>query len=174
MKALILKAPLLAGLALMLAGCLGYHLRGTAGSLPPQIKTVSVPMFKNLTTRFELDLKLTQSVINELVVRGRVEVAADEAKADAVLNGEILSFAVQPVAFSGQASADRYNIVVVARISLRDRVNNRVLFSNPAYQYIEEYEVPQGRDFESMETEALNKVADKFARSLIIAILEGF
>jgi len=174
MNAPRLKVALLAGLALFLAGRCGYHLRGTGGFLPAHIKTVSVPMFKNLTTRFELDLKLTQSVINELVARGRIEVAADVDRADAVLSGEILTFTVQPMAFSGQATADRYNIVVVARIVLRDRVEKRVLFSNPSYQYIEEYEVPQGSDFESMETEALNKVAEKFARSLVIAILEGF
>jgi outer membrane lipopolysaccharide assembly protein LptE/RlpB len=174
MKALRLKIILLAGLALFLAGRCGYRLRGTGGFLPTHIKKVSVPMFKNLTTRFELDLKLTQSVINELVARGRVELAADEEHADAVLNGEIVSFNVQPMAFSGQATADRYNIVIVARIVLRDRVLKRVLFSNPSYQYIEEYEVPSGRDFESMETEALDKVAEKFARSLVITILEGF
>lgn len=174
MNALRLKIVLLAGLALFLAGRCGYRLRGTGGFLPTHIKTVSVPMFKNLTTRFELDLKLTQSVINELVARGGVELAADEERADAVLSGEILTFNVQPMAFSGQGMADRYNIVIVARIVLRDRVLKRVLFSNPSYQYIEEYEVPQGRDFESMETEALNKVAEKFARSLVITILEGF
>jgi outer membrane lipopolysaccharide assembly protein LptE/RlpB len=174
MNALRLKIVLLAGLALFLAGRCGYRLRGTGGFLPTHIKTVSVPMFKNLTTRFELDLKLTQSVINELVARGGVELAADEERADAVLSGEILTFNVQPMAFSGQGTADRYNIVIVARIVLRDRVLKRVLFSNPSYQYIEEYEVPQGRDFESMETEALNKVAEKFARSLVITILEGF
>jgi hypothetical protein len=39
---------------------------------------------------------------------------------------------------------------------------------------MEEYEVPQGEDFETLETEAVNKVAEKFARSLVITILEGF
>lgn len=131
-------------------------------------------MFKNLTTRFELDVKLTQGVINELVDRGRVEVSSDEERAQAVLTGEILSFDALPVAFSGQGTADRYNIVVTARVTLLDTVRNRVIFSNPAYQYIEEYEVPQGSDFEAMETEAVDKVAEKFARSLVIAILEGF
>jgi outer membrane lipopolysaccharide assembly protein LptE/RlpB len=174
MNGIRLKVVLLAGLALVLVGCAGYRLRGTGGFLPPHIKTISVPMFKNLTTRFELDLKLTQSVINELVARGRVELAADEARADAVLLGEILTFTVQPMAFSGQATADRYNIVIVTKITLRDKIGQRLLFSNPSYQYIEEYEVPQGSDFESMETEALNKVSEKFARSLVIAILEGF
>ncbi len=154
-----------ASAALLLSGACGYQLRGTGGFLPPHIKVISVPMFKNLTTRFELDVKLTQSVINELVNRGRVEISAE---------GAILGFAAYPVAFSGQAAADRYNIVVTARVVLLDKIQNREIYSNPSFQYIEEYEVPQGSDFESMETEAVNKVAEKFARSLVIAILEGF
>jgi len=131
-------------------------------------------MFKNLTTRFELDLKLTQSVINELVARGKVEITADASSADATLLGDIVSFGVNPIAFSGEATADRYNIVVVAKVVLRDRVNNRVIFSNPSYVYQEEYEVPEGTDFETVETQAIDRVAEKFARSLVVAVLEGF
>jgi outer membrane lipopolysaccharide assembly protein LptE/RlpB len=152
----------------------GYHLRGTGSSLPPHIKRMSVPMFKNNTTRYELDLKLTQGVINELVARGKVEVIQDQEKADAVLLGEIVSFTANPLAFTGEATADRYNITVVAKITLRDLVNQKVLFSNPYFVYIEEYEVPQGTDYESLQTQAINKVADKFARSLVVNILEGF
>lgn len=131
-------------------------------------------MFKNLTTRFELDLKLTQGVVNELVARGKVEIVADVQSADAVLLGEIISFNVNPIAFSGQATADRFNIIVVAKIILRDLLNQRILFSNPSYVYVEEYRVPEGADFETLETEALDRVAEKFARSLVNTILEGF
>ncbi len=131
-------------------------------------------MFKNLTTRFELDLKLTQSVIDEMVARGKVEIIADMESADAVLLGEITSFRATPIAFSKAATADRYNIIVVAKIILKDLVNQKIIFSNNYYTYQEEYEVPEGTDFESVESEALDKVAEKFARSLVITILEGF
>lgn len=166
--------PALVLLAAGLAAACGYHLRGTGSFLPPHIKTLSIPMFKNLTTRFQLDLKLTQGVINEIVARGKVGITADPESADAVLVGEIVSFAASPIAFSGQAAADRYNITVVAKISLRDRVNQKILFSNPSFVYVEEYEVPQGSDFESVETQAIDKIAEKFARSLVVNILEGF
>jgi len=152
----------------------GYHLRGTGSFLPAHIKKISIPMFKNETTRYELDLKLTQNVINELVARARLEVSSEPSGADAVLIGDIIAFNVNPIAFSGQATADRYNIVVVAKIVLRDLVSQKVLFSNPSFSYIEEYEVPQGTDFESVETQAIDKVAEKFARSLVVNILEGF
>ncbi len=125
-------------------------------------------------TRYELDLKLTQSVINELVARAKLEVSADSKGADAVLSGNIIAFNVNPIAFSGQATADRYNIIIVAKIVLRDLVNQKVIFSNPSFNYIQEYEVPEGTDFESIETQAIDIVAEKFARSLVVSILEGF
>jgi len=156
----------------------GYHLRGTGSFLPSHIKKVRIPMFKNLTTRYELDLKLTRSVIDEFVIRGKVEVTTSEESSDAVLIGEIITFTVNPIAFAGReatdATADRYNITVRVKVSLRDLVKRKVIYSNPSYIYQEEYEVPPGTDFETVETEAVDRIAEKFARSVVITILEGF
>ncbi|HOI45921.1 MAG TPA: LPS assembly lipoprotein LptE, partial [Candidatus Aminicenantes bacterium] len=110
----------------------------------------------------------------EMVAPGKVELTADTEGADAILTGEIVMFAVNPIAFSQQATADRYNITVVARIVMRDLVNQKVLFSNPSFIYVEEYEVPSGTNFEAMETEAIDKIAEKFGRQVVVNILEGF
>ncbi len=131
-------------------------------------------MFKNHTTRFELDQRMTQRVIDEMVSRGKVEMTGDLESADAVLIGEIIGFTVNPIAFSGQASADRYNVTVTAKIVLRDLKKRKIIFSNPYFPYVTDYEVPEGSDFESVETEAINEIAEKFARSLVISMLEGF
>jgi len=152
----------------------GYGLRGTGSSLPPHIRTIHIPMFKNNTTRFQLDLKLTESVRDELTARGKVEIIPDRTGADAVLIGEITSFNVNPIGFGQDATATSYNIVVVARIVLRDLVNNRILFSNPHYSYQQEYDVPDGTDFESIQQAAIEVIAVKFARTLVINLLEGF
>lgn len=167
------KIALLLLIFVLLADC-GYRLRGTGSFLPAHIKKISIPMFKNLTTRVELDVKLTQRVIDEIVARGKVGVTADMQSADAVLVGEITSFRASPIAFAKDASADRYSITVVANIVLRDLVNQKIIFSNPNYIYQDEYEVPEGKDFESVEREALDKIAEKFARTLVSTILEGF
>ena len=155
------------------AGC-GYRLRGTGSSLPPHIKKVQVPMFENQTTRFELDRKLTQGLIDELVARGKVEIVARRDSADAVLSGEIRTFTATPIGFSNEGTADRYNITIVVKILLRDQINKKVIFEQPGYIYQGEYEVPEGSDFESVETEALDEIAKKFARSVVINMLEGF
>ncbi len=163
----------LAVLSLSLVSC-GYRLRGTGSNLPPNIKRVDIPMFKNMTTRFELDVKLTQSVIDELVARGKVQITSESGDADAVLIGENVSFTVNPIAFSNQAVADRYNIIIVTKIVLQNLSNQKVIFSNPHFVYTEEYGVPPGTSYETFETEAISQVAEKFARSLVSTLLEGF
>ena len=167
------KNVLLFMVCLLFLQC-GYHLRGTGSSLPPHIEVLSIPMFANRTTRFELDLKLTQQVIDEMVARGKVEITDDANSAAAVLIGEILRFQANPIGFGEDATADRYNISIVAKVVLRDVVQKKVIFSNPHFVYQGEYEVPEGTDFESVETEAIDEMAAKFARSLVVAILEGF
>jgi len=152
----------------------GYNLRGTGSFLPEHILKINIPMFKNLTTRFQLDLKLTQAVIDEIVARGKVEISGESTDADAILTGEIISFNAIPIAFGVEATADRYSIIVVTKIVLRDLVNDKIIYSNPNHSYQYEYQVPEGSDFESVESEALDKLAERFARSLVITMLEGF
>lgn len=165
---------LFAALVILGAGGCGYHLRGTGSSLPPDIKTIGIPVFRNMTTRYDLDVKLTRAVVGELVARGRVEVAADPAAADAVLEGEITGFSANPIGFSGGNRADKYNVTVTARVTLRDRSSARPLYDNPAFVYQQEYDVPPGESFESLQSEAIDKIAEKFARSLVVSLLEGF
>jgi hypothetical protein len=65
-------------------------------------------------------------------------------------------------------------ITVTAKVTLKERASGKVLFANPAFVYQQEYDVPPGAGFESLEAEAIDKVAEKFARSLVSTLLEGF
>jgi outer membrane lipopolysaccharide assembly protein LptE/RlpB len=176
------RAPFIFGffalaLTIVFFAACGYRLRGTGNLsdvLPPTVKKIGVPLFINQTTKFELDKKLTQAVFDEFVARGRVEITSDTKTADAVLTGTITGFSAVPAGFSSQGSADHYTVYVVASITLVDSKTQKVIYSNPSYTFNEDYEVPQGKDFESVENEAIKKIAPKFARNLVLAILEGF
>jgi outer membrane lipopolysaccharide assembly protein LptE/RlpB len=169
-------ALLIVGLAALASAC-GYTMSGSGRFLTDSnILTVYIPLFKNNTTRFELDLKLTEAVIREFVSRGKVKVVQDAASADAVLDGVVNRFKASPIAYSGAASgsADRFAITITASITLRDQRTKEEVFANPSYVYKGEYQVPQGTDFESQETEKLGEIAGLFARNLVMTILEGF
>ncbi len=160
--------------AVFLSAACGYSLRGTGSFLPPTIKKIQVPQFVNKTTRFDLDRTLTQGVIDEFVARGKVEITSDAAAADATLAGTITTFSAAPSGFSRSGSADHYTIYLVVSVTLTETKTKQVLYTNPSYIYQEDYEVPEGRDFESVQTDALKRIAEKFARNLVVSILEGF
>jgi hypothetical protein len=167
-----MKKRMVLALCLFAAAC-GYRAVGTGGTLPVEIRRIQVPLFENRTTRFQLDVKLTSAVIDEFVARGKVEITTDAAKADAVLIGRILTFLATPIAFSNNA-ADRYDIQVVTEITLKNVRTDQVIFFNPSYMFHTDYEVPPGSDFESSQGQALDTLAQLYARTLIVAILEGF
>jgi hypothetical protein len=160
--------------ALLVTASCGYHLVGTlGGSFPAEIRRIQVPLFENRTTRYELDVKLTKAVIEEFVARGKVEITTDASKADAILTGRILTLVVNPIAFSNK-TADRYEIQVVTEIILKQTKTDKIVFTNPSFVFKTDYQVPQGSDFESSQSKALDTLAQLYARSLIVAILEGF
>jgi len=152
----------------------GYQLRGKGSFWPPGLKKIYLPVFKNSSGRYELDLKLTRSLVNELVARTGVTIVADQKQADGLLLGEILSFKVQPIAFSAAGIATRFKITVITSIVFTDLINQRVIFQDENFIYTEEYEIPEGLDFETMENRALDQMAEKFARQLVVSLVEGF
>lgn len=161
-------------LALACLTACGYQLRGKGGFWPPQMKKIQVPVFKNSSGRFELDLKLTRSVINELVARTGVVMVSDRSRADGLLSGEVLSFSVQPIAFNAAGAATRFKISIATSIVFYDLINQKIIFSDDHFIYTEEYDIPEGLDFETMENQAIDRAAEKYARQLVVNLLEGF
>ena len=161
--------------AVLLSAC-GYALVGKGNSLPPTIHTIDVPAFINKTTRVELEQRVTQSVADEFVSRGRLKLVTNPAQADAILKGSIDSFGIFPVAFNAQGRATQYQISITANIELVDHRNeDKVIWKNDQYRFTENYQVDiTSSDSFDQETRAISAIADRFAQSLVANLLEGF
>lgn len=174
------KMMLAALLALLpLSGC-GYSLAGRGSFLPAYIRNIGVPPFTNNTTVFDVDRRVTEQVRRELTGRGKYKVFPTEAGNDAVLTGEISSISVAPVSFNQQQQASRYALIMSARVEFKDLKTGKVLWSNPALQFREEFEPSTGTSisdataFFGQDTNALDRMATEFARSVVSALLEAF
>jgi len=98
----------LAGLLLLGgAGC-GYRVSGSVKTLPAGVGSLGVPTFRNLTSQYRLEQRVTGAVLKELSVRTRVPVNSSETGVDAVLVGEILSFSSTPVTFGNNTFASTF------------------------------------------------------------------
>lgn len=164
---------------LTLPGC-GYSLAGRGAFLPDYIRTIGVPTFVNNTAVFDVEQVLTERVRSELIGRGRYTVQPDRTGVDALLLGEIQSVTLSVAAFDQQQQATRYALTVVVKIDFTDVKTGKVLWSNPAWQFAEQFEVTSatsGLDasaFLGQDQNALQRLSAEFSRALVSAILEAF
>lgn len=166
---------LLVGLAVFLAGC-GYHVAGRADLLPKKIKTIAIPSFGNLTTRYRLSERLPAALTREFLSRTRYRIVADPNEADAILSGAVVNYMSYPTVFdpnTGRAASVQMSVIL--QVTLTDRATGAVLFSRPNFEARERYEisVDQRAYFEESDA-ALDRLSRDVARSVVSAILENF
>src|ERR1700751_3588733 len=73
-----LSLALLVGIAC--AGC-GYHVAGRASRLPSDWSSIAIPAFKNDTTRYRLEQRLTEAGIREFIERTKYRVVPNVDRA---------------------------------------------------------------------------------------------
>ncbi len=166
--------------ATFVAGC-GYSLAGRGSFLPPEIKSIGIPPFINRTAIFNLETQLTQKVRTEFIGRGRYQILPEASGVDAVLTGEVSNISIQPASFTTQQLASRYIITMSARVELRETKTNTVLWENPALLFRQEYDsptsttgIPDPAAFLGQDLNALDRITNEFARTIVSAILEAF
>ena len=117
--------------SLLLAGC-GY---GTRGNLPSHIKTVAVPIFKNRT--FEPGV---ESVVNAFSSGGRVRVVP-LAEADAILEGEVVGYSLEGLAFDRSAIVRAYRLRLTLNVEFRDVKRSEMLWRQEGLQETSDFQV---------------------------------
>ena len=166
------RAPAL-GLALLavgLTGC-GYSFRG---NLPDHIKTVAVPVFTNKTSEPAVETFLTSAVVEAFASNGRLRVVRAE-EADAILDGEVVGYSVQSIAFDNQANVRQYRLLVTMNLKLRDVGRNSVLFEQQRLREKADFQV-LGAVSQTIGAEegAVRSAAIEIARSIVSLTIDRF
>ena len=174
-----LNLLIVAALAVSGTGC-GYSLAGRGSFLPSSIRVIGVPEFTNQTTYLEVERRFTERVRSEFIGRGRYQVLAQESGADAVLRGTITGLSIVPANFNENQQATRYIIIINTKIEFFDVKANKALWENPSMVFREEYDLPADTQagnpsaFFGQGSNALERVANDFARTVVSSILEAF
>jgi outer membrane lipopolysaccharide assembly protein LptE/RlpB len=159
--------------ALIAAGC-GYSLVGRSSTLPPSIKIVQFQTLLNQTQRVGVEQRLSREIARELASRGRFRVQPDAAGADAALTGAVTGFDLYAVAFDEQGRAREYQVRITAKVALR-AADEKVIWENPSYSFQDNYSFStSAASYVDRENEAIDRVAERFAESLVSNLLEGF
>src|SRR5438270_48858 len=148
----------------------------TKNQLPTRIRTVAVPAFQNQALHYKIEHRFTEAVINEIVRRGRgLRVQAEREGADAVIDGVIKSFNFGGVLLDARGRARVFEVTVTAAVTVRDQVENRVLYDNQNYVFRGEFEFADDpRSFFNEEDPAIGRIARSFAESVVSTLINGF
>ena len=177
LRGLAMSLVLLA--ATMSSGC-GYSLAGRGSFLPSYIRTIGVPMFINNTPVFDVERTITDRVRSELIGRGRYKVETERVGVDAVLTGEILNIALARVRVQPAAAGDplRHHHRRQDRVPRRqDRQGAVAEPGDGVHRAVRRDDRPSLADaaaFLGQNTNAVERLASEFARTVVSAILEAF
>jgi hypothetical protein len=167
-------------LAALVSSSCGYTLAGRGSFLPDSIKTIGIPDFTNQTPYFEFGQTLSQRVRSEFIGRGRYKVLPQDGGVDAVLRAQLNNVTLTPTGFNDLQQATRYAVTVSMSIQFVQASDGKVLWENPGQMLREEYQVASGGTLADPETffgqasNAVQRMATDFARSVVSAILEAF
>jgi len=168
--AAITTLALLAG-----TGC-GYHQAGSASHLPPDVRSLSVPIFTTRVQAYHTEVAFTQAVVRELNTRTKYHILnSDTPSADATLHGTILTQTIAPLTYdstSGETSS--YLITITAKVILTAH-DGHVLYENDNLLYHEQYQSTLDLSgFLQEGSPAVSRVSRTFATAVVSDLLESF
>jgi len=156
-------------------GC-GYHQAGSATHLPPNVRTLAVPVFTTKVQAYRTETAFTQAVVRELNTRTKYRVlTSDNEDADATLHGTILSETIAPLTYDATTSQSSSYLVTVTAKAVLTGHDGRVLYENDAITFREQYQSTQDLSgFIQEGSPAVTRMSRDFAQSLVSDILESF
>jgi hypothetical protein len=167
-------ARVLAGVALagLLGGC-GYSV-GLGGNLPSHLKTVAVPIFVNSTQQPAVESVITAAVVNAFVTSGRLKVVPVK-EADAILEGNIISYNLDSIAYNSQINVTVYRLRVRVNILFRDLRQGTTLYKQDGLEQWADFSVQsQVSDTFAREDQASRQAAVEIGRRIVASAVDRF
>jgi lipopolysaccharide assembly LptE-like protein len=154
-----------------LAGGCGYTV---GGNLPAHVKTVAVPVFRNLTQEPAIENVITSAVVNAFASAGRLKVVPVD-QADSLLEGEITGYAVDSIAFDPSINAQVFRLRVMLNVQFRDLRNNTMLWRQEGLQERADFRVAgQVSQTIALEEGAARQAAVDIGRKIVSLALDRF
>ena len=95
-----------------------------AGSIPPHIKSISIPLMENQTAEFGLAESITDGILDQFNEVGILSLADSDA-ANSILNGKIIKVTEGPYTYSKQESVSEYRYKIDIKIEWFDVLNQK-------------------------------------------------
>ncbi|MDR1396495.1 MAG: LPS assembly lipoprotein LptE [Desulfarculales bacterium] len=159
-------------LSLLVAGC-GYSFRHNRSNLPEDIKTISIPMFSNMTNEIRLEAIVTEQMRYQFT-QSRILKMVPEAEADVVLIGSIIGVYADDVSLTEWMHSSQRRVSITISARLLRAGSGEVLYQGSVQQQ-RSYSL-EGANASATEarTEALKVAARDAAQTIHDGVLQNF
>ncbi|MFA5033102.1 MAG: LPS assembly lipoprotein LptE [bacterium] len=145
--------------SLIIFGCT-YNFKGFSSR---NIRSVAVPVFENKTSQYELETKLTKSVIDAFIQDNRLKVL-DKSNAESILTGEILQYKREVFSYDDKESVKDYKIELMVKLTYKDK-SEKVLLSKE----LSEWHV---YPFNETEESGIDALCNKLSLTVLKTVME--
>ena len=152
-----------------LTGCIGYRLGST---LPPDIKTIYVPLFANKSREPLIENQATAATIAELQKDGTLKVVNVE-RADVVLECTLTSVSLSPLRYdrSDPTRANEYRLTIAATCVLQ-RIRTKEILSEVSV--IGEATFPFVGNLVTAKQSAMPRASEDLAKRIVEKVVEAW
>ncbi|OGR95752.1 MAG: hypothetical protein A2902_02610 [Elusimicrobia bacterium RIFCSPLOWO2_01_FULL_64_13] len=157
--------------ALFLSGC-PYAYTPSTALLPQHIRGIAMHPVKNKTQHFGLEDKFTLRLQDEFTRGGQYPLVGED-RADGVIIAEIERYINEPTSYDENLIVQERKLWVLVNIYFWDKVQNKILWSEPNLEGTHRYTV-ESRPGGISEEEARELVWDKLSRDIFRRTIEGF
>lgn len=160
----------IAALALGLVGCYGYRL-GT--SLPPNVASVHVRPFNNLSGEPDVETAVTTATVREFQKDGSLRMLNSD-EADAIVEATVTGVKLEPLRYSkNRATAPtEFRLLLTAEVVLKERKTGKILSTHRGLTGKTAF-VPGG-DLSSAKRRAIPTAAQDLAHEIVSAVVEAW
>jgi hypothetical protein len=149
----------------------------TGASVPPHLKTISIPIFADRSGSGEFDLsqKLTTQLTQKFIEDNTLLVG-NRSNANSVLEGTILSLTDAPVVVSNSTTTNREQvtsrrITITISAAFKDLVKKQTLFERNFSNY-GDYLV--GGDITSVRKKAIEEAINKITEDILLGVVSNW
>ena len=107
----------------LFSGCIYYSM---AGSIPPHIKSISIPMVENQTVEFGISEAVTDNLVNQFLENNILRLDKENS-ADSILKGKIIRVKDAPYTYTKEESVTEYRLTITIDLEWFDVINDKVI-----------------------------------------------
>lgn len=147
----------------LLSGCIRYSFTGA--SIPPGVNTIFIPFFPDQSNSGLGDLsnRLNEALINRFVNQSKLQLANNEADADAVLDGVITGYSNRPFSIGGNEQSNQNEVSITVRATFKYASKEEPEWSN---SFNGKFTYDPAEDPINGENEAANGALEQIANNM--------